>query len=278
MPIPLADIQRWMQSAIGGEPVTPANPLGATADVILPSSQMTGEERLAVYQHAYLARLVECLRAEFPMLCRALGQDLFDEFAAGYLVCYPSTSYTLMDLGRQFPEYLAETAPPDAATSWYELLVDLATLECTTSEVFHGPGVEQEPSALAIAPLVLSDSLTLSLAPCVRLLELQYPVHDYYRKLRENRETSPPAAARTLLVVSRLDYTVRHHAVNESQFAILRAFERGEKLTDAIAAAASQTGQDVEQLATLLYDWFVWFAAERFLCNIDANTNGVVTK
>ena len=257
----LSDTQRWMQSAIVGP-----NPAHSAADVILPSSQMTGEERLAIYQRAYLARLVECLRAEFPMVCRALGQELFDEFAAAYLATHPSTSYTLADLGREFADYLAATHPRDeTSAAWPEVLVDLATLEGITNEVFNGPGIEHDPQLDigALAPETW-DSRALSLAPCVRLLELRYPVHDYYRNLRTSADTPPPAAARTLLVVSRLDYSVRHHVASEPQFALLSALARGENLGDAIAAASNHF-ESVDELAARLHGWFEWLAIERLV-------------
>ena len=251
-----------MQQAIMGAAAgAPAN------EVVLPSSQMSGEERLAIYQRAYLARLIECLRAEYPQTCRALGESLFDSFAAGYLAKHPSTSYTLEDLGRNFPAYLADSAAHESsAAEWRHLLVDLATLEWTTADVFNGPGVEHQPplDPAQLAPEAW-DTLHISLAPCVRLLDLQYPVHKYYRRLRDQAESPPPAAARTRLIVSRLDYTVRHHAVSEPQSDILRGIERGDALSTALAAAANCFSGDLDQFAAELHGWFVWFAAERLL-------------
>ena len=45
----------------------------------LRSQALTALERLAIYGHAYYARLLECLREEFPVLKHALGEELFDE-------------------------------------------------------------------------------------------------------------------------------------------------------------------------------------------------------
>ena len=72
--------------------------------VIERSSHQTSVERLEIYAGAYYARLLECLRAEYPIMAEAMGTELFDEFAVEYLQHYPSHSYTLNDLGSQFPE------------------------------------------------------------------------------------------------------------------------------------------------------------------------------
>jgi hypothetical protein len=60
-------------------------------------------DRLAIYGTAYYARLLECLLEEFPVLVHALGEELFDAFAVGYLQKYPSRSYTLNDLATNIP-------------------------------------------------------------------------------------------------------------------------------------------------------------------------------
>ena len=117
-------------------------------DVVDPSKRRTSIERLEVYANAYYARLLECLRDEFPALFHALGEEVFDGLAFGYLQFYPSRSYTLSDLSRQFAEYLEETRPRDdddanGSPSWPDFMIDLARLERCYSEVFDGPGAER---------------------------------------------------------------------------------------------------------------------------------------
>ena len=76
------------------------------------SSHQTSVERLEIYAGAYYARLLECLRAEYPIMAEAMGTELFDEFAVEYLQRYPSHSYTLNDLGGQFRK-VSGGDPPD---------------------------------------------------------------------------------------------------------------------------------------------------------------------
>ena len=73
----LDTLQRWMLRAItdstaGGH----SDDLGV---VILPSAQQSAAERLAVYQHAYFARLLGVLRELFPCTCFAKPATIFFE-------------------------------------------------------------------------------------------------------------------------------------------------------------------------------------------------------
>ncbi len=116
-------IQRWMQSVLMHPGGVAEGVASAAArehleigpeeieQVVTPSRALTAMDRLSIYGNAYYARLLECMRDEFPVLAHALGEELFDAFAVGYLQKYPSRSYTLNDLATSFPRYLAETRP-----------------------------------------------------------------------------------------------------------------------------------------------------------------------
>ncbi len=114
----LGQIQRWMQAALM-HPVGIAEGIASAEarshidvgpheaeSVVTRSRALTALERLAIYGYAYYARLLECLREEFPVLKHALGEELFDAFAAEYLQQYPSRSYTLFQLGSNFPRFV----------------------------------------------------------------------------------------------------------------------------------------------------------------------------
>ncbi len=150
--------------------------------VVTRSHSLTAAGRLAIYGHSYFARLQECLRAEFPVLLHALGEKLFNLFTFEYLRVYPSRSYTLNDLGENFPRYLAETrpdgdVPPDARESWPDFIIDLATLERVFSRVFDGPGVEGRKILDANQLLTIRQLHEARFLPvvCLKLLSFRYP-------------------------------------------------------------------------------------------------------
>ena len=120
----LDQLQRWMQSVIthpaGIEAGTNSDSarlaIGVEVDelddIVCRSQRLNSADRLRIYGNAYFTRLLECLRAEFPALVQALGEEAFDGLAFGYLLEHPSQSYTLARLAAGLPEYLAITRPP----------------------------------------------------------------------------------------------------------------------------------------------------------------------
>jgi hypothetical protein len=289
-PRDLGQIQRWLQAVI-------THPGGASEGIqsdaaqqevtltpedverlILPSRQMSGLERLGIYADAYHARLVECFHEEFPALRHALGEETFDAFVFGFLQTYPSRSYTLGHLSAAFPGFLAETRPPgddgdpssgdSSEADWADFLVDLATLERAYSEVFDGPGDENEPgldvaALTAIGPDHLGD-VVLVPAASLRLLTLRAPVHEYISAVRRHAEPLPPPAQPTWLAIWRRDYSVRREAITQCQSALLEAIVAGRPLGEAIAAAASIAADDPDALANDLNTWFSHWAAAGF--------------
>jgi hypothetical protein len=280
-PLPLDVVQRWMQSVIthpggvlGGlesEAARAEIDLPATdlPKVIAPSRALTSHERLEIYAQAYYARLFECLREEFPALRHAVGDEAFDALAFGYLQEHPSASYTLGNLGREFPGWLQTTRDP-ADGEWPQLLIDLARLERTYSEVFDGPGCERGPQLTAAdlqaMPPERWPEARLQMAPCFRLLEASYPVHEFATAVRNHTgdaEIPLPQPARTLLAITRRDYVVRRYALSETQHRLLTALARGEAIATAIAEVAETA--DSDDLGADLHGWFRdWTAAPFF--------------
>ncbi|MFW6125312.1 MAG: putative DNA-binding domain-containing protein [Pirellulales bacterium] len=222
---------------------------------------------------AILRRLRECLKAEYPVLAHALGDAVFDQFALGYLQRYPSRSYTLNRLGENFPRYLSETRPrpperDDHGADWPDFLIDLATLELAFNEVFDGPGVEGEPlldaAQLLAVPAEQWPETRLVTVPCLRLLALRFPVHEYFAAVRRKQEPPIPPPAETFLALSRRDYVVRRYPLSRPQYALLGGLAAGEPVGQAIGRAASDGDGDVDRLAPQLQNWFRYWAAEGF--------------
>ncbi len=282
-PVELARIQQWMQSVI-------MHPDGVEAGIESPgtrifidvapdeveglicrSAAQSSIERLHVYANAYYARLLEVLESEFPALVHALGEELFQEFAFGYLQQSPSQSYTLSDLSAKFPEYLARTRPPNESDEpdWADFLIDLATLEGTYGEVFDGPGVEAQQllqaGDLDEIPIARWPSVRLAPVPCLKLMTLKFAVHDYATAVRRQENPSLSEPSPTWLIVTRRDYVVRRVAVDETEFAALAALVSGGTIADSLEAAQNLWFGDFDQLARDVQRWFRdWSAAGYF--------------
>jgi hypothetical protein len=277
----LKQLQQWLHSVI-------TEPQGVRAGIesaggrigsslediesLVPSSgKLDAVSKIEVYGNAYFARLVECLGDEFPAVKAALEEDGFNSFAFSYLQQYPSRSYTLAELGKNFPKFLTETKPEDAGElGWADFLIDLARLEWHYSEIFNGPGTEKS------APLAPDDlrrltpeefaSSRLIPAPCLRLDMFWFPVHEYATAVRKRQESpSFPPPQPTWLVMTRRNYVVRRVAVPEAEYAVLHEFwNSSDEPVSAILERTAETWAD--EMQSSLQTWFErWTAAGYFV-------------
>jgi hypothetical protein len=290
----LDQIQRWMRAVVmhpGGasEGVASAEArqmidLGPeeVEQVVVRSRALSGLERLEIYNRGYFARLVECLREEFPVLAHALGEATFDEFAVDYLQRYPSRSYTLNLLGAKFPRFLEETRPEDdtndgTGVNWPDFLIDLAQLELTYSEVFDGPGVERQPlldaaRLGAISPERWPETRLVPVC-CLRLLTLRYPVHKYYSAVRKEKKPRFPKPRPTYLAVTRRRFVVRRFELTWPQYVLLNALIMGQSVGEAICLTVEKTAGDLDDLAGQLREWFFNWTAEGFFQDAQESPN-----
>ncbi|QDT45044.1 hypothetical protein Pan241w_51610 [Gimesia alba] len=284
----LEQIQHWMQTVIswpGGveagiasEAAQSRIPLDIDAleTVITRSSQLTSLERVGIYANAYYARLLECLSEEYPALVTAMGAQAFGVFCMEYLQESPSTSYTLGELGARFPKFLREHKPAVEAgedgANWTDFLIDLATLERVYSEVFDGPGIEQEtlltPETLnSIAPEDWP-GLTLKMAPCFRLLQFQFPVHEFITKVRNGDTPAILAQQTTCLAITRRNFIVRREAVTPAEYFLLSRLQEGLQVGEAIMEVSESGLIEPDELGHQLHQWFKHWTASAFFIDI----------
>lgn len=289
--LPLDQVQRWLQAVIvhpdGVEAGIASNTARAeiplsperVEELISPSKSLTSVERLQVYSGAYFARLLECMREEFPALVHALGNEIFDGFAFGYLQAYPSRSYTLAMLAQDFPQYLEETRLDNATKiaentlDWPDFLIDLATTERIYSEVFSGPGVEGQrllqPHDIAAIAADQIPKARLVPVPCLRLLSLNFPVHGFISAVRDGSNPSIPAPSPTRLVITRREYVVRRNSVSELEFELLALLKCGHTIGEAIESVTGRSEFAYSELEAHLAEWSHHWAVAGYFQDID---------
>lgn len=235
--------QRWMHQALilphqGGEPggwLQQTGRLGPAAG-------------LAVYQRGYFLRIVHCMREQFPALCHALEQPLFDDFVADYIERYPPQSHTLYDLGRRFPDFLEESrpdhgAPPAEREGWIDFMIDLARFERSVFVLFDAPGQEGQPSATAETP-----DEALRLQPAFALGAYSYPVPDYYHAVRQRQAAPLPGPAETRVALVRTDYVTRIIPLTETHHRFLACMASGGSVEDGLAAVSAAMALPIDQV------------------------------
>lgn len=279
-------IQRWMQAVIVHVDGVAAGMESSSAQAAIPvspadierlicrSHAQTSIERLSVYSNAYWARLLDVLSGDYPALAHALGADVFAGMSSAYLQAHPPGSYTLADLGRHFPDYLANSRPPnqneEGSPDWADFLIDLAKLERTYSEIFDGPGIEDHAMLQAGVLTGISDDEWLGIrlipAPCFRLASFQFPVHEYASAVRQQKQADFPEPQPTFLGITRRDYIVRRVALEYDEFAVLADLMAGKRVGAALECALANSSRTIDELATDVRRWFRnWSAAAYFI-------------
>jgi hypothetical protein len=245
----LRGIQTWMQA-------TMIEPEARASDeelerVVRSTPGLPARARIELYRSGYRMRLVECMRATHPALRHALGDELFDAFAAEYVERNPSRSHTLLELGAQFADHLAATRPdghlPAAEReSWPDFVIDLARLERLFLEVYEGPGAEGERLAggddLPAAPDPGWLGARVEAVPCLRLFRSRFPVGPYLLAARRGERPELPPPGRTWIALCRRDYAVTLAELDAPGHQLLGALAAGADLRQAAAAARLGTG------------------------------------
>lgn len=286
-PPQLRELQAWMQALVTSATSPLVRTTGEAADdsdsgvkieaVIAPSPTQTARERLAVYHNAYFARLFECLRDFFPATAAAMGTDLFDEFAVGYLQTHPSTTYTLNRLADHFVEFLETTRPAsaDGSLDICDFFIELARLEWYIDAVFDGAGSEDAPPLAAADLAAVSPSAwpetRLLCSPSLRPLAFRFPVNDCYSEFRAGRDVEVPTPRDSFVLLYRRDFVVRRWEMTREQFLLLEDLIGGATIGDALLHAAARD-HDLTNRADELRAWFAaWTSAGLFVGLVTAN-------
>lgn len=249
----LARVQSWMQRRIlaGG-----AAPDLAEA-VVAGDARLTPAGRIAIYANGYRARLLECLRDEYPVLRRFAGDTVFDLFARDYIAARPSTQPSLYGFGAGFADHLAERQPPEAHEPGSPLAIpaQLARLERARGEVQRAIGVERSAAPL-FADAPLNPGCRLRLPDSVRLLHLDFDLTALVAAVDKDEAAVAPEARETFTAVARSFYRVGVHALEPWRFAWLEALgEGGADVHQAAAYAARATGRNVGETLAALALW-----------------------
>jgi hypothetical protein len=222
---------------------------GERRDALLEESpRLSAADGLAIYQRGYFLRIASCMREQFPALCHALGEPLFDDFVADYIRDKPPESHTLYDLGRRLPAWLEEKRPdrdlpPERREPWVDFMIDLARFERQVFALFDAPGHEGRPFAGPGSP---DDRLRLQ--PCFALGAFDFPVAAYYHSVRLKQPVSLPPAGRSFAALVRTDYVTRTIPLGEPQYLFLEAMVAGGGVEAGAEAAACHLGWSADSV------------------------------
>ena len=241
----LDGLQEWMLDAL----IHPGKVDGDEVErCFTASANLSPAACLGIYQRSYILRLAKCLAEQFPALCHALGDDLFDGFAREYLEVCPSDSYTLYELGRRFPDYLEDARPDrdlpaEQREGWIDFMVDLARYERLHFRLFDAPGNEDGWWPTAATP-----DERLALQPCFELAVSRYPVAWYYHAIKDDPDAPFPPLRTSHVAVLRRNYLVSTFPITAAQHLFLYHLRASGDVGTALARLADATANPLDDV------------------------------
>ncbi len=228
------------------------------AVVVNDSTRLTAEQHLGIYRRGYIARLRECMKNQFSALAYALGDELFRMFADEYLGAFPSTSYTLSELGRKFPDFLEATRPRETGETWPDFMIQLARFEFALSEIFEQHAEEFE-SAAGDPP-----DEDLLLVPIFYLFRHRYPVCRYYLDVTRKKKPELPFEQESFCAVTRNNYRLGLTELKEGQYLFLERMVLDGTVAGARQHLISNCGFEHEKLDAVWPEWKAGFLKAGF--------------
>ena len=237
-PPELLELQQWMQAALVDPQGTQRQEIESR---VRATSRLTPVAALSIYRNSYSLRIAACMRDQFPALCYALGEGLFNDFVADYIRQAPPESYTLYDLGRRFAGYLQANRPDLKASEpepWVDFIIDLARFERQVFSTFDCPGAED----LQLAGLTTPDT-ALRPQPSLSVAAYGFAVGGYYHAVRQDLSPSPPEREQVYLAVLRKDYVTHTIPLSLPHFLFVQEMCRGRTVQAALGVVAQQLQQ-----------------------------------
>jgi hypothetical protein len=252
-------------------------------EIVKPNDRLTSVERLEIYNRVYWFRLLSSLADDFPGLRAVIGQEQFDKILLGYLTELPSESFTLRDLGSRLEAWLR--SHPEFISANESMALDMVRLEWADIEAFDAaefPILTQNELAN------LGEDPVFHLQPYLQLLELAYPVDELLLKVRETEDPETdissnvvvmehsdseprkqlplPKRKKVFLAVHRQENIVYFKRLKPEGFALLRALQQGQPLSQAIETSVNWSGKKLERVMEQLHDWFANWSELGWFC------------
>jgi Putative DNA-binding domain len=265
---PLIALQNWLVARI----VAPQAHVKSASDdadkYVCEAGALSAIARVAIYEDGYFARLVECLRDDFPVTADFVDTQLdeainFTSLARGYIVAYPSRSPNLNRYGGSFSAYLHRIAKddnPGLTNAQATFCADLAALEWALVEVLHAQCASPLPGdALATVPADKWSHARFVASNAVKLLTTAYPVNTYFQHCKDSEAShSMPAPLTSTTLVYRTELTLWRMPLTPPMCVLLQALLRGESLMDAMTALENAISSEAEgaDVAAKIGTWF----------------------
>ncbi|NDI85938.1 HvfC/BufC N-terminal domain-containing protein [Undibacterium crateris] len=223
------------------------------------------QDRLAIYRGNYAALTLRALESAYPVLRCLVGEDFFAQMAKAFALAHPSDSGDMHRFGAALARFLGE-AELDPK---YAYFVDVARLEWQVHRAYFATNA----AALSLTDLIrkageMEQELTAVrpvLHPACQLFRSESGAIDVWLAHQETSEKADPDQHELLLpvnlernlgVLSRVNWKIQVHRIEEPAWLALEQIQSGVSLEQAFEVALqAQADFDVAQGLRQWLDW-----------------------
>jgi Putative DNA-binding domain len=225
---------------------------GRIASAILDAGPIPRDERLAIYAHAFRARLVDALRDTCAKTHAWLGDDAFDAAALDHVDRHPSRNASLRDLGSAFADDL-DSRWPDAPECG-----ELARIDRALRHAFDGP----DAPALGVDALARVDprawaEASITFVPTTVAIAIRTNAVAIWRALDAGAD--PPEAMRLdepcWLLVWRKAWQPQYRSIGTDEHALFARLAAGASFAAALEALDGDDDAIAATAAACLRTW-----------------------
>ncbi|MET0413373.1 MAG: DNA-binding domain-containing protein [Polyangiaceae bacterium] len=267
----LERLQRWIVEQLRSERGLPKSPVvsAEAARHLTGNSRLSPVEQLEIYRVQFWLRHTTSLVEDFPGVGGILGQEEWQRLVEGYLARHPPETWTLRDLGRHFPEHIAQA--PDL--SHRALCQDMARLEWHYVELFDAAEVAPFDASVlgALTPEAI-ERARFDFGPALSLAHFHYPVADLRLALLDHTRSDsargsgtprsndgvpiPDMQPQHLVLYRGTNRRLYHHPVSKAAFVLLQQLTRGRSLLEACEDTLERLPDAGDELAAGVGAWF----------------------
>lgn len=228
---------------------------GIFLDLLQPGST-SRQAQLDIYRNAYLIRLIEALRSNYPMLHQLLGDRDFSSMGRDYLELHPPAHSSIRWFGNLLAIFLEQRAPYADLPVFSELArfewalrhtIDAADVQIVTTETLQGISPERW------------GELQFVLHPSASVMALQWNTPQIWQALTsEQTPPAPETAPMSWIVYRRPDLIGCWRSVTDLELKALDCLSGGGRFADICEVVAGLVPEDDESAlrsAELLRLW-----------------------
>jgi hypothetical protein len=220
---------------------TPGEALGSDIGIlphmIRSDESLSALQRIAIYADAYFYRLLDCLKEDFPATLAVVGEAEFHDLVRSYLTRYPPTEPSIFYAGRHLADFLQGHHLQER----WPFVADLARLERTVIEVFHGSDAKAltGDEMRGVAPAEWPELLVRTI-PALQMLSCEWRVDDVLRAVEGGTAPKEPAHVPGSILLWRQSMEVYYREMEAAEGAALGVASKGANFAAVCEAFASR--------------------------------------